>query len=565
MGKVIAIDLGTTNSVMAVIEEGKPVIIPNAEGERLTPSVVACDPHTCQLLVGTPAKRQAVTNPQNTVSSAKRFLGRMSDDPIIRHDLELAPCKTRTANNGSVSVWLAERWYSPQEVLATILQKLRRDAEVYLGEPMTQAVITVPAYFNDCQRQAVMEACRVAGLEALRIINESTAACLAYGFGREADEMVAVYHLGGGTFDISILDTGDNVFEVRSTSGDTHLGGDDWDQRIVDYVAGEFQINQGIDLRQDPQVLQRLKEACERAKIELSTVTETVIDLPFIARDTAGSVNLQIKLTRAKLEQLTKDLVERTIAPCRRAVGDASYVRDGPPKPLVIDRVILVGQQTRMPAVQRAVKEFFGKAPCWGVDPAEAVALGAAVQAGVLGGKLKDMLLLDVTPFTLSVETLGGVSTALIHRNTTIPTRQSQVFSTVNDGQTSVDIRVYQGEHPMAADNALLGQFRLDGIPPAPRGIPQIEVTFDIDANSIFNVFAKDKATGREQRMLVVAPDGRLVPADFGRGPFVARAEPVATTKRPATPPKKERPEDSVHQEEGGVSSDKKWWQFWKK
>jgi molecular chaperone DnaK len=549
---------------MAVIEEGKPVIIPNAEGERLTPSVVACAPHTCQLLVGTPAKRQAAINPQNTVSSAKRFLGRRSDDPIIRHDLELASCQTRTADNGSVSVWLAERWCSPQEILATILQKLKRDAEIYLGEPVTQAVITVPAYFIDCQRQAVMDACRVAGLEALRIINESTAACLAYGFGREADEMVAVYHLGGGTFDISILYTDGSVFEVRSTSGDTHLGGDDWDQRVVDYVAGEFQNNQGIDLRRDPQALQRLKEACERAKIELSTATETVIDLPFIGRDGAGFVNLQIKLTRAKLEQLTKDLVERTMAPCRRAVGDASCARDGSSEPLVIDRVILVGQQTRMPAVQRVVKEFFGKDPCWRVDPAEAVALGAAVQAGVLGGKLNDVLLLDITPFTLSVETLGGVSTALIHRNTTIPTRQSQVFSTVNDGQTSVDIKIYQGEHPMATDNVLLGQFRLDGIRPAPRKTPQIEVTFDIDANSIFNVFAKDKATGREQRMLVVAPDGRLVPADFGRCTFVSRADPVATTKMPATPPKKERPEDSVRQEEG-VPSDKKRWQFWKK
>jgi len=557
MGKMVGIDLGTTNSVVAVMEGGKPIIIPNAEGERLTPSIVACDPSTRQLLVGTPAKRQAITNPQNTVFSAKRLIGRKSDDPIIQHDLELTPCNTRIADNGGVSVCLGERWCLPQEVLATILQKLNRDAKAYLGEPVTQAVITVPSYFNDCQRQAIKDAGRVAGLEVPRIINESTAACLAYGLGREADETVAVYHLGGGTFDISILRVGDGIFEVCSTSGDTHLGGDDWDQRIVDYVADEFRTNQRVDLRKDPQALQRLKEACERAKIELSTVMETVIDLPFIARAASSSMNLQMKLTRAKLEQLTKDLIERTNVPCGQALRDARL------EPRHIDRVILAGQQTRMPAVQRAVKEFFGKDPCRGVDPAEVVALGAAVQAGVLAGEVKDVLLLDVTPFTLSVETLGGVATTLIERNTTLPARKSQIFSTANDCQTNVDIRVYQGERPMAADDVLLGQFRLDGIAPAPRGKPQIQVTFDIDVNDILNVTAEDKATGQEQRVTIVTHGGRLAPAGSGKGPFVSKKKPVAAAKRPAPSPKT-KPEDLVRQAEE-VSSDKKWWQFWKK
>lgn len=524
MSKIVGIDLGTTNSVVAVIEKGRPIIIPNAQGERLTPSVVAYGPNTRQVLVGTPARRQAVTNPQNTVFSVKRLLGRRSDDPAVQHDVELAPYKTRAADSGGISIRMTERWCSPQEILAMILQKLKQDAEAYLGEPVTQAVITVPSYSNDCQRQATKDAGRSAGLEVLRIINESTAACLAYGLHRERDIIVAVCHLGGGTFDISILATGAGVFEVRATSGDTHLGGDDWDQRIVDYVADEFRTNQGIDLRKDPQALQRLKEACESAKIEMSTVMETVINLPFITADASGPKHLQMNLTRVKLEQLTKDLIRRTIEPCKQALDDAGL------KPFEIHEVVLVGQQTRAPAVQEAIKEFFGRTPCRGVDPAESVALGAAVQAGVLAGELKDVLLLDITPFTLSVETTGGVATPLIARNTTIPTMLSEIFSTASDGQTSVDIRVYQGEHAAAANNVLLGQLRLDGIPPAPKGVPQIKVTFDIDANGILNISAQDMATSREQRVTFTAHGGRLAPAGF-------------VTKAPAAP-REPRPED---------------------
>ena len=559
MSGIVGIDLGTTNSAVAVMEGEKPTIIPNADGERLTPSVVAFDPSTHQLLVGTPAKRQAVTNPQNTVFSIKRFVGRRSDDPTIQHDMKLAPYKTRAASNGGISVWMAERWCFPQEILAMILQKLKRDAEVYLGGAVTQAVITVPAYFNDSQRQATKDAGLIAGLEVLRIVNESTAACLAYGLHEETDRTVAVYHLGGGTFDISILDVGDGVFEVRSTSGDTHLGGDDWDQRIIDYVADEFWINQRIELRKDSQALLRLKEACERAKVELSTVMETAINLPFIAFDASGPKSLQMKLTRVKLEQLTDDLIEHTLEPCKRALADAwlsprarrKFVQNTTDQALAdyrlmlskIDEVILVGQQTRMPAVREAVGKFFGKDPRRGVDPAEVVALGAAVQAGVLAGEVRDVLLLDLTPFTLSVETSGGVATPLIDRNTTIPIFHRQIFSTATDGQTSVDIRVYQGERPMVADNVLLGQLRLDGIPSAPRGAPQIEVTFDIDVNGILNVSAQDKATGREQKVTIIARGGGLAPVDFGRGPFITRDRPTATAKAPA-PPRGPTPED---------------------
>jgi molecular chaperone DnaK len=420
-----------------------------------------------------------------------------------------------------------------------ILQKLKQDAEAYLGEPVTKAVITVPSYSNDCQRQATKDAGRSAGLEVLRIINESTAACLAYGLHRERDMTVAVCHLGGGTFDISILETGNGVLQVKATSGDTHLGGDDWDQRIVDYVVDEFRTNQGIDLRKDPQALQWLKEACERAKIELSTVMDTVINLPFITADASGPMNLQMKLTRVKLEKLTKDLIERTIEPCKQALNDAGL------KPFEIHEVVLVGQQTRAPAVQEAIKEFFGRTPCRGVNPAEAVALGAAVQAGVLAGEVKDLLLLDVTPFTLSVETLGGVVTPLIERNTTIPTKKSEIFSTASDGQTSVDIRVYQGERPVAADNVLLGQLRLDGIPPAPRKVPQVEVAFEIDGNSILSISALDKATGRKQSVTFTAHGGRLAPAGFGTSRKGALPQsPAATTKAPATP-RAPRPQDT--------------------
>jgi len=502
MSKIIGIDLGTTNSVCGVMLGGEPTVIPSAEGGRLFPSVVAINPKTEERMVGQVAKRQAIVNPENTIFSIKRFMGRKFDDPEVQRAPKLAPYKITAAPNGDVRVWMGDKEYSPPEISAMILQKIKADAEAYLGEEITQAVITVPAYFNDSQRQATKDAGRIAGLEVLRIINEPTASSLAYGLDKKKDETIAVFDLGGGTFDISILDVGDGVFEVKTTSGDTFLGGDDWDQRVIDYVADEFKKDQGIDLRVDRQALQRLKEACEKAKVELSTVMETEINLPFITADASGPKHLQMKLTRARLEQLTDDLIERTIGPCRQAMADAKL------KPSDIDEVILVGGMIRMPAIQQKVAEFFSKEPHKGVNPDEVVGLGAGIQAGVLGGEVKDVLLLDVTPLTLSIETLGSVATSLIERNTTIPTRKSQIFSTATDGQTQVEIHVVQGERPMAADNKSLGKFILGGIPPAPRGIPQIEVTFDIDANGILNVSAQDKATGREQSMQIIPSSG---------------------------------------------------------
>jgi molecular chaperone DnaK len=502
MGKIIGIDLGTTNSVVAVMEGGEPVVIPTAEGARLCPSVVAVNPKTGERMVGQIARRQAIINPENTIFSIKRFMGRKYRDPEVQRAIQHVPYRVHEAPNGDVLVEMGGKTYSPQEISAMILQKLKADAEAYLGEPVTQAVITVPAYFNDSQRQATKDAGRIAGLEVLRIINEPTAASLAYGLDKRKDEIIAVYDLGGGTFDISILDVGEGVFEVKATNGDTFLGGDDFDQRLVDYVADEFYKEHGIDLRQDRQALQRLREACERAKIELSSTLQTEINLPFITADASGPKHLIMTLTRAKLEQLTEDLVERTLEPCRQALRDAKL------EPHQIHEVVLVGGQTRSPAVQAAVKRIFGREPHKGVNPDEVVAIGAAIQAGVLGGEVKDVLLLDVTPLTLGIETLGGVATPLIPRNTTIPTRKSQIFSTASDGQTSVEIKVVQGERPMAADNKLLGKFILDGIPPAPRGVPQIEVCFDIDADGILHVSARDKATGREQKITITASSG---------------------------------------------------------
>ena len=502
MGKIIGIDLGTTNSVCAVMEGGEPTVIPSAEGGRLFPSVVAVNPKTGERMVGLVARRQAITNPENTIFSIKRFMGRKYDDPEVQKALKIVPYKVTAAPNGDVRVWMGGKEYSPPEISAMILQKIKADAEAYLGESVTQAVITVPAYFNDSQRQATKDAGKIAGLEVLRIINEPTASSLAYGLDKKKDETIAVYDLGGGTFDISILDVGEGVFEVKSTNGDTFLGGDDWDQRIIDWICDEFKKDQGIDLRQDRMALQRLKEAAEKAKIELSSVMETEINLPFITADASGPKHLQMKLTRAKLEQLTEDLIERSVAPCLQALEDAKL------KPEDIDEVILVGGMTRMPAVQEVVRRIFGKEPHKGVNPDEVVGIGAAIQAGVLAGEVKDVLLLDVTPLTLSIETLGGVATPLIERNTTIPTRKSQIFSTAADMQTQVEIHVVQGERPMAADNKSLGRFILDGIPPAPRGVPQIEVTFDIDADGILNVSAQDKATGREQHITITASSG---------------------------------------------------------
>ena len=502
MSKIVGIDLGTTNSVIAVMEGGEPVVIPTSEGSRLCPSVVAINPKTGERMVGQVARRQAITNPENTIYSIKRFMGRKFNDPEVQKAMKRLPYKVTEAPNGDVQVWMGGRPYSPPEISAMILQKLKADAEAYLGEPIHQAVITVPAYFNDAQRQATKDAGRIAGLEVLRIINEPTASALAYGLDKKKDEQIAVYDLGGGTFDISILSLGDGVFEVNSTNGDTFLGGDDFDQRIIDWIAEEFLREQGIDLRKDRMALQRLKEAAEKAKIELSSVVQTEINLPFITADASGPKHLSMTLTRAKLEQLVGDLIEKSLAPVRQALEDAKL------KPSDIDEVVLVGGQTRMPLVQETVRRFFGREPHKGVNPDEVVAIGAAIQAGVLGGEVKDVLLLDVTPLTLGIETLGGVATPLIERNTTIPTRKSQIFSTAADGQTSVEIHVVQGERPMAADNKTLGRFILDGIPPAPRGIPQIEVTFDIDADGILHVSAQDKATGREQKITITASSG---------------------------------------------------------
>ncbi|MFN8380085.1 MAG: molecular chaperone DnaK [Anaerolineae bacterium] len=502
MGRIIGIDLGTTNSVVAVMEGGEATVIPSSEGGRLIPSVVAVNPKTGERLVGKVARNQAVINPENTVFSIKRFMGKKFDDPEVQRAIKLVPYRVTGAPNGDVRVHMGGREYSAPEISAMILQKIKADAEAYLGEPVDQAVITVPAYFNDAQRNATKDAGRIAGLEVLRIINEPTASSLAYGEDKKANEVIAVYDLGGGTFDISVLEVGDGVFEVRSTNGDTYLGGDNFDERIINWIADEFKKENSIDLRQDRQALQRLKEAAEKAKIELSSVMTADINLPFITADASGPKHLHMTLTRAKLEDLTRDLIQRSIDPVKAAVKDAGLTVND------INTVILVGGMTRMPAVVEAVKNFFGKEPNKSVNPDEVVGLGAAIQGGVLGGEVKDILLLDVTPLTLSVETLGGVATPMIERNTTIPTRKSQVYSTAADSQTQVEIHVLQGERPMAADNKSLGRFILDGIPPAPRGIPQIEVTFDIDANGILNVSARDKATGREQKITITASSG---------------------------------------------------------
>jgi molecular chaperone DnaK len=501
MGKIIGIDLGTTNSVVAVMEAGEPIVIPSAEGERLIPSVVAVNKNG-ERLIGRVARNQAVVNPENTIFSIKRFMGRKFSDPEVQRALSRVPYKVAEAPNGDIRVVLGGREYSAPEVSAMILGKLKADAEAYLGETVTQAVITVPAYFNDAQRNATKDAGKIAGLEVLRIINEPTASSLAYGLDKKKDEVIAVYDLGGGTFDISILDVGEGVFQVRSTSGDTFLGGDDFDQRIIDYIADEFKRENGIDLRKDRQALQRLKEASEKAKIELSSLMQTEINLPYITADASGPKHLVMNLTRSKLEQLTGDLIERSLGPVRQALKDAGL------EPGQINEIVMVGGMTRMPAVQDAVRKLFNKEPHKGVNPDEVVSIGAAIQAGVLGGEVKDILLLDVTPLTLSVETLGGVATPLIERNTTIPTRKSQIFSTASDSQSQVEIHVLQGERPMAADNKSLGKFVLDGIPPAPRGVPQIEVTFDIDANGIIKVTAQDKATGRSQNITITASSG---------------------------------------------------------
>ncbi len=500
--RILGIDLGTTNSVMAVMEGGEPVVIPNAEGDRLTPSVVAINPKTGERLVGKLAKRQAITNPENTIFSIKRLMGRKFNDPEVQKARRVLPYRIIEKPNGDAWVVMGDREYSPPEISAMILQKLKQDAEAYLGEKITKAVITVPAYFNDAQRQATKDAGRIAGLEVLRIINEPTASALAYGMDKKKEGLIAVYDLGGGTFDISILEIAEGVFQVRSTAGDTFLGGDDIDQLIINWICEEFKKEHGIDLRQDRMALQRLKEAAEKAKIELSTVMETEINLPFITADASGPKHLQMTLTRAKLEQLAHDIIQRTLGPVKQALADAKIT------PADISEVILVGGQTRMPAIQRLVREFFGKEPHKGINPDEVVAIGAAIQAGVLAGEVKDILLLDVTPLTLSVETLGGIATPIIPRNTTIPVRKSQIFSTATDNQTQVEIHVVQGERPMAADNKTLGRFILDGIPPAPRGVPKIEVTFDIDADGILHVSAKDLATGREQRITITASSG---------------------------------------------------------
>ena len=501
MAKVIGIDLGTTFSAVAVMEAGEPTIIPNAEGGRTTPSVVSVSKGG-ERLTGQVARRQAITNPENTIFSIKRLMGRKFDEPTVEHDRKLLPFKITKAANGDAKVAMGNKEYSPPEISAMILQKLKIDAEAYLGEKVTEAVITVPAYFNDSQRQATKDAGKIAGLEVLRIINEPTAASLAYGLDKKKEETIAVYDLGGGTFDVSILELGEGTFQVKSTNGNTHLGGDDFDQKIMDWLCDEFKREQGIDLRQDKMALQRLKEAAEKAKSELSTVQQTEVNLPFITADASGPKHLNITFTRAKLEQLIMDFVEKTLEPCKQALADAEKTA------AQIDEVILIGGQTRMPLVQEKVKQFFGKEPHKGVNPDEVVAIGAAIQAGVLKGDVKDVLLLDVTPLTLGIETLGGAATPLIPRNTTIPTSKSQIFSTAADNQPSVEIHILQGERPMAADNRTLGRFMLDGILPAPRGLPQIEVSFDIDANGILNVKAHDKGTGREQKITITASSG---------------------------------------------------------
>src|SRR5512145_2779449 len=499
MSKIIGIDLGTTNSVVAVMEGGEPVVITNPEGSRITPSVVGFT-KSGERLVGQVAKRQAVTNPENTVFSIKRFMGRKYDE--VSEEMKMVPYTVARAGNGDVRIKAGDKEYSPPEISAMILQKLKQAAEEYLGQTVTKAVITVPAYFNDAQRQATKDAGQIAGLEVMRIVNEPTAAALAYGLDKKKDETIAVYDFGGGTFDISILEVGEGVVEVKATNGDTHLGGDDLDQRVIDWMVAEFRKTDGIDLTKDRMALQRLKEAAEKAKMELSTVMETDINLPFITADQSGPKHLQMKLTRAKFEQLVEDLLQKTVGPTRQALADAGL------DPKQIDEVVLVGGSTRIPKVQQIVKDMFGKEPHKGVNPDEVVAVGAAIQAGVLAGEVKDLLLLDVTPLSLGIETLGGVMTTLITRNTTIPTRKSETFSTAADSQTSVEVHVLQGERPLARDNRTLGRFQLIGIPPAPRGVPQIEVTFDIDANGMVNVSAKDLGTGKEQKITITASSG---------------------------------------------------------
>jgi molecular chaperone DnaK len=524
MSKVIGIDLGTTNSCVAVMEGSQAKVIENAEGMRTTPSMVAFS-QSGERLVGQAAKRQAVTNPENTLFAIKRLIGRRFNDDAVQRNIKNFPYKVVAGDNGDAWVEVQGKKYAPSQISAFILQKMKETAEAYLGETVTQAVITVPAYFNDSQRQATKDAGKIAGLEVLRIINEPTAAALAYGLERKGSGLIAVYDLGGGTFDISVLEIGEGVFEVKSTNGDTFLGGEDFDHRVIDYLADEFKKEQGIDLRNDRLALQRLKEAAEKAKIELSSQMQTDVNLPFITADQSGPKHLNIKLTRAKLEQLVDDLVQRTIEPCRKALADAGV------KASEINEVVLVGGMTRMPKIQEVVKNFFGREPHKGVNPDEVVAIGAAIQGGVLKGEVKDVLLLDVTPLSLGIETLGGVFTRLIDRNTTIPTRKSQVFSTAEDSQSAVTIRVFQGEREMAADNKLLGQFDLVGIPPAPRGVPQIEVTFDIDANGIVQVTAKDKATNKEQQIRIQASGG-LSDADIDKMVKDAEANAAADKKR---------------------------------
>ncbi|MGE5357396.1 MAG: molecular chaperone DnaK [Bacteroidales bacterium] len=499
MSKIIGIDLGTTNSVVAIMEGGEPLVVTNAEGSRLTPSVVAFT-KSGERLVGQVAKRQAVTNPENTVFSIKRFMGRKFAE--VNEEMKMVPYKVAQAPNGDVRVLAQGQEWAPPQISAMVLQKLKQAAEDHLGEPVTKAVITVPAYFNDAQRQATKEAGQIAGLEVMRIVNEPTAAALAYGLDKKKDETIAVYDFGGGTFDISILEVGEGVVEVKSTNGDTHLGGDNLDQRVIEWIISEFKNTDGIDLGKDRMALQRLKEAAEKAKMELSTVTETDINLPFITADQSGPKHLTMKLTRAKFEQLVDDLLQKTVGPVKQALADANV------DPSRIDEVVLVGGSTRIPRVQAIVRELFGKEPHRGVNPDEVVAVGAGIQAGVLAGEVKDLLLLDVTPLSLGIETLGGVMTTLIQRNTTIPTRKSEVFTTAADNQTSVEVHVLQGERPMARDNRTLGRFQLVGIPPAPRGMPQVEVTFDIDANGIVNVSAKDRGTGKEQKITITASSG---------------------------------------------------------